>query len=949
MRKWFGRQSLRGKVQIVILATATMVLLILFVVQAVLQYVDLRSAAEAEIQHLAAGICEKASASLAGDDPAAAEMALAGLKVNAKINCGLIYDRHGERFAVFGEDSTPGCREYFKAEQTSRNHLHFFLDRVYLHRPIMHKGEQLGSLFLQASLVNLQSSTLRFISTLGLTFMAAWLVSFLLSRKFRDVISDPIEKLAGAMKAVSEKKTYSLRIDNPGLDELGQLADGFNQMLEQIELRDSELMLNRDRLDHMAHHDSLTGLPNRLLFNDRLKQAVQRAERAKRPLALIFIDLDRFKNINDTLGHDIGDLVLVETASRLEQALRRSDTIARLGGDEFVVILEEFESQQSVSQIARKIIHELSTECQILEHRLYVTASLGISFYPDNGTDLTTLKRCADIAMFRAKEFGRNNYQFYMPGMGDRAKKMLALEGDLRAALDKGQLRLFFQPQVSMKNGQVSGAEALLRWEHPRLGLVLPGEFIPLAEETGLIVEMGAWVIGETCRVARAWLDKGLGQISFAVNVSPRQFRQDNMVDVVSTALEESGLPPHLLELEVTETLLMTDIEDAIEKMTKLKDLGVQLAIDDFGSGYSSLSYLKHFPISKLKIDRNFVKDLNTDRNDLAIAASVASLAKIMGLEALAEGVENKEQESALLGLGMEWAQGFLYERPLAADQFEAFLHRAEIYISPAPGEFLSFETPPGLEKIPDQPCGAAPLVMAVDPDGMFLAQLTVVLNRLGYDVLPVSDFDEALEQAKIKHPRGVFLTENSQGLVLFRTLRNDPELANLPVILASRDNCQACRDICDELGAAACLSLPIQGEALCEILTQSNVAPGPSRQNLRTFCEEQATLYHADSSCTVRVLNLSEGGAYVAGAVTLAEGDVVQILLALKEDSEKQLFNGNVLYVKTEGGKFPLGAAIRFFDVPPQQAGLLKRKVEDLLIGDLLREQEERFFTYAP
>jgi len=930
------------------MATASMVLLILFAVQAVLQYFDLRQSVEAEIQRLAAGVSIEASASLAGNDPAAAETALAGLKANPKISCGIVYDRHGERFAVFGDRANPDYLEYIRDEQVAGHHLHFSLDKIYLHRPIIRNGEQLGSLFLQARLVNLKSSVLRFTSIWGLSILVAWLVSLLLSRKFRDVVSEPIEKLAEGMKAVSEKRTYSLRIDDAGADELGKLADSFNQMLEQIELRDSELMLNRDRLDHMAHHDSLTGLPNRLLFNDRLKQAVQRAERSKRPLALIFIDLDRFKNINDTLGHDIGDLVLVETAHRLEQVLRRSDTIARLGGDEFVVILEEFESQQSVSQIARKIIHELSNECQILEHRLYVTASLGISFYPDNGTDLTTLKRCADIAMFRAKEFGRNNYQFYMPGMGDRVKKMLAMENDLRAALDRRELRLFFQPQVSMKNGSVSGAEALLRWQHPQLGLILPGEFIPLAEETDLIVEMGAWVIGETCRVARIWIDQGLGPLSFAVNVSPRQFRQDNMVDVVRKALEESALPPHLLELEVTETLLMTDIEDAIEKMTKLKELGVKLVIDDFGSGYSSLSYLKHFPISKLKIDRNFVKDLANDRNDLAIAASVASLARIMGLQSLAEGVENKEQERALLGLGMEWAQGFLYERPLAADQFEVFLHQAEIYISPAPGEFLSFETPPGLEK-PQLPLGGeSPLVMAVDPDGTFLAQLTIVLNRLGYDVLPVSDFDEALEQARIKQPRGVFLPDSPQGLALFTALRDDPALSELPVILAARDNCEAGRDICRKLGAAACLSLPIRGESLCETLALCKVSPGAARQNLRTFCEEQATLYHAGSFVTVRVLSLSEGGAYVAGDVLLAEGDAVQIQLTLEEQAEQQRLNGSVLYVKTEGGKFPPGAAIRFQDVPPQQAARLRRTVEDLLIGDLLREQEERFFSFS-
>jgi len=269
-------------------------------------------------------------------------------------------------------------------------------------------------------------------------------------------------------------------------------------------------------------------------------------------------------------------------------------------------------------------------------------------------------------------------------GMGDRVREMLAMENDLREALSKGQLRLYFQPQISMKTGCVRGAEALLRWEHPTRGLILPGEFLSLAEETGLIVELGEWALRETCRMARSWLDKGLGPVCFAVNMSPRQFWQASLTDMVCGALEETGLPSHLLELEVTETLLMADVEDTIEKMKKLKSLGVLLAIDGFGSGYSSWSYLKHFPINKLKVDLSFIKEINQDKYDLAIAASVTSLANIMELEVVAERVENKEQEKVLLGLGMEWAQGFLYERPMASDQFEAFLRQADIYVSEA-------------------------------------------------------------------------------------------------------------------------------------------------------------------------------------------------------------------------------------------------------------------------
>ena len=680
MREWFGRQTLRGKVQIVILATSTIMLLFLFVVQVVLQYLDLRQNVLDEVRPLIESVSEKSAPALLAGDQAAAREVLFWLNSEPKITSGRIYDRNEALFASYGKDLNPPDYEQLElSKQPNASHQYYF-SYVCIHHPIMAKEGWLGTLVIQTSLGGMQQSMLRFTMTWGLTIFIAWLASYLLSRKFRNVISEPIERLAAAMKAVSAEKSYSLRIENVGSDELSQLADGFNEMLAQIEQRDRDLTHHRDRMDHLAHHDSLTGLPNRLLFKDRLKQAIQRAERGRRPLALIFIDLDRFKNINDTLGHDIGDIVLVETACRLEQCLRKSDTIARLGGDEFVVILEEIESRQSVTQIARKIIDELSQECQVMQHRLYVTASLGISFYPDHGTDLTTLKRCADIAMFKAKELGRDNYQIYTPGMEARTQELLVLENDLREALGKNQLSMYFQPQISMKTGKVCAAEALLRWQHPTRGLVLPGEFIPLAEQTGLIVELGDWALQDVCRQARAWLDKGLGPIGFTVNVSPRQFRQDGLFATVRAALEETGLPAHLLELEVTEPVLMDDVEEVVAKMTKLRELGVTLAIDDFGSGYASLSYLKYLPVSKLKIDMSFIRDLHKDKYDLAIATSVTSLARIMGLQSLAAGVENAEQESTLLSLGMEWAQGFFYQRPMEAEQFEAFLRQAEIF-----------------------------------------------------------------------------------------------------------------------------------------------------------------------------------------------------------------------------------------------------------------------------
>ncbi len=679
MRNWFSRQTLRGKVQAVILGTTTLVLLMLFVLQVALQYFDLRRSVLQEVRFLVDMIGDRTTAALITGDRALAAATLEKLSVEPKLICARIYDQKNEIFANYGEDLNPRYHQHFKLNKNADTYHQFYFDHACLHQSLMSDGEWLGTLVIQTSLIDLQKSMLRFTTTWGLTIFIAWLISLLLSRKLRSVISEPIEKLAAAMKTVSEKQAYSLRIKNIGGDELNQLVEGFNQMLEQIELRDSELTQHRDRMDHLAHHDSLTGLPNRLLFNDRLKQAIQRAERAKRELALIFLDLDKFKMINDTLGHDIGDIVLVETACRLEECLRKSDTIARLGGDEFVVILEDFECQDSVKQIAEKIIEELSRECQIMQHSLHVTASLGISFYPSHGSDLTTLKRCADIAMYKAKELGRDNFQFYSPGMETRKRDLLILEEDLRDALRQQHLRIYFQPQVSMRTGKVCTAEALLRWQHPTRGLILPGEFFPMAEETGLIIELGEWALEETCRIALAWLEQGIDPIRCAINISPRQFRQPGLFDKLHAVLEKTGMPPHLVELEITEAVLMDDVEDVIEKMTKLRALGIRLAIGDFGSGASSLSYLRYFPINKLKVDMSFVRDIHRDKYDLAITASVASLARIMGVDALAEGVETQAQESALLGLGIEWAQGFFYQRPMDAADFEAYLRQADI------------------------------------------------------------------------------------------------------------------------------------------------------------------------------------------------------------------------------------------------------------------------------
>ena len=425
-----------------------------------------------------------------------------------------------------------------------------------------------------------------------------------------------------------------------------------------------------ERLNYLAFHDSLTHLPNRALFYDRLQHALAKARRSGKKSALLYLDLDLFKKINDSLGHQAGDRVLCEVARRIRRIVRKADTVARLGGDDFVIILEEVDGVSRITRVAQKIREVLSEVVFVGDHRLYVSASIGISLFPDDGQDVERLLRAAEMAMYRAKEEGRNGYQLYQEKMNSRAQEMLLMESHLREALEKEQLVLHYQPQVVLSTGRHVGAEALLRWEHPERGLIGPDQFIPLAEETGLIVPIGEWVIRNACRQLKRWMDRGLPPMLIAVNVSARQFRQSNIIQLVSDILLETGLPPELLELEITESTIMNDVEAAIVTMENLNSLGVKIAIDDFGTGYSSLAYLKKFPIQKLKVDRTFVRDISCDPNDAGIVSAIIAMAHTLNLEVVAEGIETLDHLQFLQKTGCEVGQGYLFSRPVPQEEF---------------------------------------------------------------------------------------------------------------------------------------------------------------------------------------------------------------------------------------------------------------------------------------
>ncbi|HFC53513.1 MAG TPA: EAL domain-containing protein [Gammaproteobacteria bacterium] len=437
----------------------------------------------------------------------------------------------------------------------------------------------------------------------------------------------------------------------------------------------SQIKETEYKLAHLAHHDPLTELPNRLLFHDRLEQAILRAQREGNRAAILFLDLDRFKNINDSMGHAKGDLLLQRVAERLKEAMRADDTIARLGGDEFVLIIESLKSRGNAAAVAKHILSLFRQPFCLENQEVFVDASAGISIYPDDGEDAQTLVRNADAAMYRAKAEGRNNFQFYTSELTAHATERLTLENQLRRALERDEFELYYQPQFSLKNGDgLDGVEALIRWQQSEQGLILPDRFVPVAEETGLIVPIGEWVLRTACTQHQSWVADGYRPIRMAVNLSARQFHHPDLARMVAAILEETGMPPSSLELELTESIIMRDAEGTIKMLHELSEMGIILSIDDFGTGYSSLSYMKHFPINRLKIDQSFVRDITNGKLEAEMIIPIIALGHSMKLQVLAEGVEIEEQLHYLKEQGCDEAQGYIYSRPLPPDQVTKFM-----------------------------------------------------------------------------------------------------------------------------------------------------------------------------------------------------------------------------------------------------------------------------------
>lgn len=692
VRRYLANISIRRKLMLLIMATCGLVLLATTLVFVLKESSTLLNEQQTDLSSLADILATNTSASLTFDDPQSALETMRSLAVKTDILAAYIlrenatvFTRYLARRAESGTlpfekllPSSPPASYQKILDQLKavKPHLLNISDHVTLVRPIMLDGQEVGTVVLFADTRGMQNrlSSILFtaVSILSIAAVAAWL----LSMKLQGIISDPILTLAEIMRKVSVTKDFSLRAEKTGDDEVGRLYDGFNEMLQEIEERNIVLRQRQEHLQELAHFDTLTHLPNRVLFHDRLQQAMNLALRNNQIIAVMFLDLDSFKDINDTLGHRTGDLLLQQVADRMSIVLRDCDTVARLGGDEFTIFNQNIRSAQNAGRVAQKLLDLFEIPYSLEGQQTYISCSIGVTLFPADGDNMDTLLMNADIAMYHAKADGKNTYRLYSSDMNQQTSERLALQNDLRKALDLHQLYLHYQPKFDALSGRIIGVEALLRWRHPERGYIPPTKFIPLAEESGSIGPITEWVLQTACRQAKLWHSAGYGPITMAVNLSAYSLKRNNASVMIQQALTETGLPPELLELELTESMLIENDQQAADILHTLKALGINIAIDDFGTGYSSLSYLHRFPIDVLKIDRSFVWNMNRTENDLAIVNAIIAMAHSLGLHVVAEGVETEEQMQTLKSCGCETFQGYLLSKPVNGDKVTVLLKR---------------------------------------------------------------------------------------------------------------------------------------------------------------------------------------------------------------------------------------------------------------------------------
>ena len=679
MKHWlqlFYNMSIKRKLVLINMSTTGVALLLVMILLVVNEYYSYRRALLDDVRVQTAMIAENSTAALAFQDRSGAQEVLSALAASPSIEQAALYTADDKTLAIYRRKDQSHTDVPIRPIPGH----HFSSQHLELAHEVVLQDKTVGAVYLRSDLERLYMRIVWYAGAIVLTVAAAMFAAFLLISLLHRSISDPLARLVDLMRQISEKKDYSSRAQIDTHDEVGTLAKGFNAMLGQIEQHQMELVEElserkraEQQLDQLAYYDTITQLPNRHFFNKRLKLVIERAQRSGQHAGLIFLDLDNFKIINDTLGHDIGDILLKNVSSRLNEHLRTDDTICRIGGDEFAVILEDLADREQAAIVAEKGIGAFARRFRLESHEIYITASIGISLFPEDANEMHELLRNADTAMYFAKERGKNTYQFFIPEMKGRALNRLTLETSLRQALERQEFEIYYQPQFDLASKRLFGIEALLRWHRPAVGIVNPMEFIPVAEESGLIVPIGEWVLRQACTQAKAWQALVPG-LTVSVNISSRQFRDDNLVDHILEILRETGLAPELLTLELTEGTLMESSGTTSTTLERLEAASVKLSIDDFGTGYSSMSYLKRFPISSLKIDRSFVHDIPADKDDVAITRAIIAMCKSLKLYVIAEGVENQAQLEFLREAGPVGVQGFYLSRPLTAGATTALL-----------------------------------------------------------------------------------------------------------------------------------------------------------------------------------------------------------------------------------------------------------------------------------
>jgi len=701
--KYLSDISIRWKLTALIVTISSVSLLLASLAFITSDRINTQQTVTNNLKTMAEIIAANSSAALLFGDPVAAQETLGFLKSQKHIQAAAIYEMNNSVFASYRKS---GINAEFPDSGIQVENTLFWGDYVELFIHINYEGEQTGVVYLRSNMKAVHERLVWFLGIVAGVLVASLLITVILSTRLQHIITDPLLRLSAIARQIRNEKNYSLRVIGEGKDELGSLITDFNAMLDEIQSRDDELSENRSqleervtrrtrelevanselatakeqaecvakRMEYHAHHDALTGLPNRILLNDRITTELAHARRKQGMVAVLFLDLDRFKIINDSLGHAVGDQLLRVIARRLSNCVREEDTVARLGGDEFMVLLPNINGSSDAGRIARKVIDCLVDPISCNSHELHITTSVGISIYPYDGADSETLIKHADISMYRAKELGRNKAVYFTAEMNAGSRKQLALETNLRQAISKNQLKLFYQPKIDITTNTIVGVEALLRWEHPTMGMVGPLEFIPVAEDSGLIVPIGEWVLNTAFTQLKQWHQAGHTSLTVAVNLSSSQLARPGFEEVVEKALSAADLDASMTELEITENVAMENLESAIAILEKLKNIGITIAMDDFGTGYSSLSYLRQLPIDVVKIDQSFVREIPDSQEDVLIAQAIIAMAQSLNLSLIVEGVENVRQLNFFKQQGCKIVQGFLFSKPVEADEISRMM-----------------------------------------------------------------------------------------------------------------------------------------------------------------------------------------------------------------------------------------------------------------------------------